>query len=821
MIDMDIKYVIRAIRRRQCTAGLVGILAALAASSNAAAQTINAPGDHELHPVWGAQNQVVHTHKDGNGDLRTLVGCGGGLIRRQFGTAAPEYVSTPSDFTGTVIDIAFLESDSDIGFACGRNGRLLKTTDGGLIWNTAGIDILDPCMDKATCWSVLPLTEDHLIVVGLWLSRVTTDGGATWSNLTMKGIPMPGAPLYGGANIPEGDFHFYAVDGVGDGTRFRAAICAEWEVSPTDSRGVVFYTDSAEPGSNNGNAFRMTLDDSVVSPMSGSSMPEPWALEYERGSSVGSATINSYVTGGEGANHPGRVYSSTNGGMSWSLSLETGTTPYSVSVEPGRVYVGAYSGTYHVRIGTTWRKGVLPGPTIPGVYTALNGKTTPALQGLDSADTNTLTVSGGWGMTMRSLDGGTTWTNVNPHQESIASGSHIVPDLVETRLQALEVKSGNVWVGGQFGQVGKTSDGGATFDWVQVPNPETVYGIDFFDTSDGVAVGPGGSAWYTTNGGTSWTVGMVIDPLGIMGSVPTSRVQFRDVDSFGTQNAIAVGWYASGGAIIPAVAFTRDGGEYWYMIDAPGVSPLNHGVRLLDVLRAGASEGLVVGYEKVSGTNEHEAKAYKFSSFSQVTGAITWDDVSPPHQGTPPASGRPASRKLLGVDGVGSNLASLTAYVVGNEGMILKWNGGTSVLDDIPGVFELERVGSGTVLVGDIVVQTLITDLDAIAVSPSGNRVLAGGHYDIDLRSADDLGWMLELDGSWNRIRAHSGKDLLRAVLTSDTDGFVLGQSQSHQVTGVGKRLDGCSGYNAEDVISSGFNNPNLGDPSLLRYLGN
>ena len=98
-----------------------------------------------------------------------------------------------------------------------------------------------------------------------------------------------------------------------------------------------------------------------------------------------------------GANSPGRVYRSPNGGKTWgNPEVDLDQTAYSVTAEVGLAIVGAYSGRVWSRDNAgTWSVQVLPGPA-GGILTP--GETTAAINIIDSADSQRFVVGGGFGL---------------------------------------------------------------------------------------------------------------------------------------------------------------------------------------------------------------------------------------------------------------------------------------------------------------------------------------------------------------------------------------------------------------------------------------
>jgi photosystem II stability/assembly factor-like uncharacterized protein len=810
-------------KRRQAAQCL---LFAAIASAMAHGQTVPTIGDQELQPVWGGQNQIVHYSDIATG-RRTVIGTGGGGIRYRLETPFPglsvpwRYAETPSDFTHTVIDIEFI--DDAIGFACGRGGQVLKTTDGGLSWGNQGIPITDPCDDLATTWAIHAFDEDFWVAGGLWFGKYTYDGGDEWFDLEFHEFddltdPLGYSTAYDGPIVDGKTLHIYGMAVVGPWGSHKGAIAAEWHSPSGEHVGVVLYTDASDPNSLDGTVWRMTLDDSSLytfctvdtpdGPVTREPrMDEPWAIAFERGATIGNAV--GYVVGGLGANGPGRIWRTDDGGENWTWETDTMQTPYTVTAEPGRVMVGSYSGRFYVRDGGEegqWSfdystcagcgpttpgvncPDVLPGPALPNGLPNLANTTTVAIQGVDSADADSFVVTGGWGLTMKSDDGGDNWVEHSPYHDL---------DVVEFRLQgidAIETAPKTVYACGQIGSLGKSTDGGDTWEW-QMPNNDAIFfATEFRDEDRGVAVGTEGNVYYTVDGAdTPWKKGVVVDPFGTGANLPTTT--FYDVDTIGNAEAFAVGYDQQNRRAV--IAYTRSNGAGWFLLKAPTLNKL----RLMGVACPEQTRMLVVGW---SGNSPGEAKARAYHvTFNPMTGGLVWTEISPTHPPSVPGQ-NPPSRKLLGIDYTGTSLAGTTAYAVGNGGMVLQWNDATQSFDDVPQASSL-----------------LDTDLHGVGVSPSGDRVLIGAHYDINLHHAADFGKMIELDdGVWGTTRAFSGKNIVEIVLTSDDEGFALGQTTSGSVTGDGERLHQCNGYSDEDVGAGNFDNPNLADCIILEYRG-
>ena len=702
--------------------------------------------------AWGTYSEEV------NGELRIWVGEDGGRLRTSHdGGVNWRFADTPSDFTGNIFDIWFFPGGVH-GFATGRNGRVLETQDGGMSYQYYGVPVIDVSGhmgDPASLWGVRALSEDVVFVSGLWAFMYTVDRGQTWHKINVydRNPSLTGALL-----ISLMDLELFRLDIIGSIGSFVGSVGATWERSDGD-RGVALFTDSALPESNSGRNWWITLDDTTqpISIHSGAVMPQPWSLRFERGAT---STTNStgYVVGGRGGNFPSRWYRTTDSGRTWTPGGEFPVTAYDVTSDAsGQGMIVGYSGQYATRDpGTgTWTGGVMPSssPHFPTPWLS-----TGALLAASSFGASGLIAVGDFGSQRISSDYGATWTSMS----DLYPGS----DELEQRVYDCDFLESAPLVGcmvGQLSRILRTDDGGCTWTIAQPERRTKLNAIDLDDAGRGVAVGEAGLIYYSSDFGVSWT--RVIFPPNTIFPIGVSLrdISLKDVTLVGTTEAWAVGSFRNK----PIVAYSSDGGATWAWVG----TPTSGNLQLTGVAFANPLEGLVVGFNNIAGTGNTRARSYRVDL---TGGGLVWTNVSPPSPTT--------TARLLDIDLVGSSLGSATAVAVGNDSLILEWNG-----------TDWSTAGASGVNSG--------TDYYAVAISPSGNTVLVGGNYDVDLSTASDKGLMFRRDANgWGQIRAFCGKDIQGISLTSDDQGFVMGQ------TGVG---------------SDSFINGNLGSSILLRYDAN
>ena len=135
----------------------------------------------------------------------------------------------------------------------------------------------------------------------------------------------------------------------------------------------------------------------------------------------------------------------------------------------------------------------------------------------------------------------------------------ICADSLHSSLRGLSVVNDKVvWVSGNNGTVGKSVDGGQTWDWMKVRNYEKTdfRDIEAFDKNTAVIMGVSDPAYIlrTTDGGKSWKVAYVNTTKGI----------FLDAMDFcNGMNGIVIGDPMNGKFYI---ARTFDGGKSWQNI---------------------------------------------------------------------------------------------------------------------------------------------------------------------------------------------------------------------------------------------------------------
>ncbi len=761
------------------------------------------PQNESLTPIWAGQFVSSNSIPSpvGVGD-RVLVGTGGGeiLYTDLDGSGQPSggprggwySAPVPAGYTHTVLDIQFLEGSTKVAFACGRGGRILQSMDSGETWNDFGNVVLDECGDPATLWTVLPLTSSAVAVGGLWSSKVVTPNSQ--SNIEFRGFPNPAFPnKYDGPPIPLSDLHVYAIKMPGGLASGRlGTIAAVWEPDPdvqTSQSGVMFSTDRLDPNSNGGSVYRMVMNDfgpppagvpQGTPPPTYGIMEEPWEVAFERGSQM----IGYVVGGGAMPAEDGQSYMTTDGGETWDYLDEMKNTMYGVVAEPGSVVAVGYSGTYSVlESNGTWTETRIPSAgtlTTPGVDTV------PMLT-ITSTSATSMYCAGTLGAMFGSISNPLNWMPIDPYPNNYMEPFRMrgiaspigVPNMV-FKVGQFQSNVGSMWASSDFGATWSTAGG----TW----STASLLGIDFGNSMIGAAVGDPGAAMYTVNGGTTWMPAIVQFQ---------NSVTLVDLDLSANGTGYAVGTMSGG-----VMYVTGNGGQNWDLLSSTGQAP-EPTDRLREVTFPNQTEGFVVGYRMVD-TGESHAMAWTVDT--STAGTAVWTEVSPPQLPSTSLS----KRKLLAVDSFRDSNGNLTVYAVGNEGMLLQWNGTNFV--GVPGVFDLDPTTAA------ITTQLLAVDYSAISISPTGNRVLVGAQYDDDLETANDKGLALTYDGqTWSTFRSNTCKNAIDICLTTDNDGYFAGRTHDEEAHGNGLRLPGCSFTNL-DVAATSLENSNFAGSIVLRF---
>ncbi len=468
-------------------------------------------GQWKIEPLISGSNQNLNTISHFNSDTLIASGSGGTLLRSTNGgvswnsgvvNPATEYWS--SSFVA-----------SGIGWVVGSGGTIIKTTDAGTTWNPQSSGT------TGSLNGVYAFDDQNAIAVGDGGKVLkTTNGGTNWISQS--------PPVIGTLR----SVHF--IDGQNG---FTAG-------GDFGGSGYIFKT------TDGGSSWTLVATTSYL-------LTAIQAVSHSVAYCVG---IKGYA------------YRSTNGGLSWN-SMDSGTphwlyTLHFLKENDGFIMGGNVNeGLIHytaneidwTRINANlsqWLYGCTFPNSSNGFVVGYNGKILKLyrggwiIQSLNSGsnqnlntishfNSDTLIASGSGGTLLRSTNGGVSWNSgvVNPATEYWSSSF---------------VASGIGWVVGSGGTIIKTTDAGTTWNPQSSGTTGSLNGVYAFDDQNAIAVGDGGKVLKTTNGGTNW-----------ISQSPPVIGTLRSVHFIDGQNGFTAGGDFGGSGYIFK---TTDGGSSWTLV---------------------------------------------------------------------------------------------------------------------------------------------------------------------------------------------------------------------------------------------------------------
>lgn len=424
--------------------------------------------------------------------------------------------------TSRLYDVEFINPDS--GLTVGASGLVLKTSDGGNTWVTT-------YYQTSTNYTIHIVSPDLIFIGSAYSSgrlAKSTDFGTTWTPIT---APELGSSVYSIFFVDQNTgFIGTASSGIlkttDGGTTFTVSYSTSntiYDIELTHSQKLVAVDSKGK--------ILITTD-----------MGTTWS-EYQTPAGRSLRTIttdgtNIYVGGEAGA-----IYKSSDGGSTWEQKFSYfGTALYFqrrvifVNENLGYICGGSSSSAdslgYILKTtdgGETWTQ--LP----------YNFKT--QLYAIAAPSENVIYTSAGSSLVFKSTDGGNTWTK------------YTVLATSTTWWDIQFYNDNNGFVVGSSGRIYKTIDGGAT--WTSVTSPfgtSTIYSLAILDSLTLVATGVSAKAYKSTDGGATWTA---LSP-GIPGSYFITRFY---------QNIGYIGSYVSPSGY---VSKSTDYGSTWTPLPFPG-----------------------------------------------------------------------------------------------------------------------------------------------------------------------------------------------------------------------------------------------------------
>jgi len=368
-----------------------------------------------------------------------------------------------------------------IGYLCGENGLIMKTTDSGITWQKQDSWVTSRLYD------IKFLNPDSGIAVGSsGLVLITTNGGVNWvttyyqtsTNYTIeivnRNLIFIGSAYSSGRLAKSTDF----------GTTWQPLTPAVL----TSSVYSIYFVDE-----NNGwigtasNGILYTSDGGVN-----------WTQQITSSNTI--YDLNFYNSqNGFAVDSKGIIYSTTNGGSTWLLYQTPAKRALrAIAIDGNNVYAVGDAGSIYrsTDSGANWEE------KFSYIGNALEfqrrvifvNDNVGYICGGSSSSADSL------GYVLKTTDGGETWIQL--------------PYNFKTQLYAIAAPSENViYTSAGSSLVFKSTDGGQTWQKTTIyTTATTLWDIQFYNESLGYACGSSGRIFKTTNGGANWT--LLTSPFG-------------------------------------------------------------------------------------------------------------------------------------------------------------------------------------------------------------------------------------------------------------------------------------------------------------------
>ncbi|NUN10089.1 MAG: T9SS type A sorting domain-containing protein [Ignavibacteriaceae bacterium] len=413
----------------------------------------------------------------------------------------------------TKYDVYFISEN--IGWSVGFNGFIIKTTDGGVTWNTQS----NTSITNKTLYGVTATDVNNVFVVGNTdVILKSSDGGVNWS---LKPQIFSSATDYRSIYFPP---TATGLTGFACGNNGRIIKTTDggdtWQQNFAFGGSIqlwaVHFGDAATGlavGSSS-TVLRTTDGGTTWNQVTGFPASQ---IFY----SVRFATPNiAYLSGGNGY-----IFKSTDAGATWNLCGYRFTS--------SRIKDVSFSDNNNGFVVST--AGFAAKSSDGGkTFSLLSTGVSFDLNEVKALSPSLAFVAGKEGKVINTTDGGATWNVLNT---GLATNVELLG------LDFISPTTG--WAGGTNGLIVKTTDGGAT--WVQqsLPSATLIWDMDFVDANTGWAACSGEKVFRTTDGGTTWAEQLSIGGLGLYG------ISFIDSD-FGITSGTSGNTY-----------FTTNSGQQW------------------------------------------------------------------------------------------------------------------------------------------------------------------------------------------------------------------------------------------------------------------
>ncbi len=680
-----------------------------------------------------------------------------------------EFQATPFDVSQTLLDIRMVNPNE--GWASGRGGHIIKTSDGGGTWehlNAVSNGLYDIVGGAATVWSsdfVDPSSgTGEGFALGLWMFQKTDQGlnsaATDWNPVECYIRHEAAVNVHNGGSAPVIDhssLEMYDVRIIHDSASDEWRGIAVGEIENGDDLppgGVVFYTDSSLPESQNGTRWWAVRVFPNIPSMD--NPKDIWEVEFDSYNGDPD-NIRGYLVGGHGVDN-GFVYSTDDGGQNWTREKfnQSGSSAelYGVAaMGDGNAMAVGYGGSVWARQPSTgdWE---FRGVTLPPSNNTIADRITVPIAAVDASFGGAV-IAGSFGLIRSTDDFGIVWDFYNHVYGDPTSSSLEVEN--RWRLEAIHFSSVNDgYAFGQHQTVVRTSDGGKTWRIVHGGIASgsagtSLVAADFKTATQGVAAstntGGGVPLLHYTNNGDDW----------LPATVPNLSNPIIEEVRFGTG---AVYWACGtekemGTPRTCLILRSTDNGISWTRMPSP--SEQTFIPRALTFLTGG--RGFVVGYDGNGFPR----------GFRWRPQMLSWVDVSPVVTATTNTGTQ--RRALRDIDSAGTTYQAARVTAVGENGIAYQYNHFAN-----PARFEdLGILSSQTEL-----------NLDSVDYSPSGEALMVGVEPWLGSTNAGDtlsippqnMGLLYVLDQTGiNAYRSLTNDSLKDVQLLNDNQGVMLSRN--------------------------------------------
>jgi len=526
-------------------------------------------------------------------------------------------VLVPYPTNNALSGVSFINGTT--GWMAGSGDCILKTSDGGSTWSKQNTGT------GQNWWAVYFADAQNGWIANTWGGiSATTDGGNTWlqqaSSSTLYFYAMQFTDAQHGFVLLQSDSLFYTTNGGAKWNRIKIDATQDHYgirfVNPNEgwicgAAGQILHSVNGGlnwTAQNSGTAidlYTIFFTDNQ----------HGWAAGYTTSdlgivlhTSNGGATWDKLVqnfgdnlikiifadnSNGYAIGNSGKIYLTTNGGTTWTPAY---TSPHEgiwdIQVLPsGTGYACGSNGA----VLKTTNSGALWTP----IYkTATHGYT---IRDLSFPDQKHGWVLDDAAFLMKTADSGSTWNDQTPFASSFAAGAIHFSDADRGWVV------GN-WPAGGYGQILRTTNGGATFTFQLNTGLYPFISVSFSDSLHGIAGTNNRMVYFTSNGGTVWDSATV--------HVAAAYMQAKVVQMADN----ATGYAILSNVNNTALARTTNGGQTWSVIktDNTQFTAAYTALSFVD-----AQNGYMAAF-KFTGTPN------KFSLLKTTDGGTTWTPVTFP-----------------------------------------------------------------------------------------------------------------------------------------------------------------------------------------------